>query len=173
MSIINILVGIILLVSGRRLFWLLLAALGFAFGWFAASQLFHVQNTLTALIVAGVCGVIGALLTIFLERLAVEVAGFLAGAYLASALFGAVGQGSGPSSWIVFIVGGLIGVVLVALIFEWALVILSSLAGASLIVGAVHLSQVLGFIALIALFAIGVALQTRRDKPRRRRERPA
>src|SRR5512144_242585 len=122
MPVINILVGIILLVAGRRLFWLLLAALGFAFGLMAASQLFHIENATIALAVAVGCGILGALLTIFLERLAVEVAGFLAGAYIASALTGG-GQGGFPS-WIVFVVGGIIGLVLVALLFEWALVAL-------------------------------------------------
>jgi len=58
--------------------------------------------------------------------------------------------------------------VLVLALFEWALIILSSLTGAALIVQTIHAGALLTAILFAVLFIVGVVIQAglrRRDQP--------
>ena len=57
-------------------------------------------------------------------------------------------------------VGGIIGIILMYAIFEWALMILSSLAGAMLVVEGLNLAGMVAIMVGIVLFVIGIAFQT-------------
>src|SRR5437879_8026611 len=81
--IISALIGTVILLFGRKLFWLCVAAVGFAAGVEITPHLVHEPSTLLALSVALVLGLIGALLAIFLQKIAIEVMGFIAGGKLA------------------------------------------------------------------------------------------
>jgi hypothetical protein len=70
--------------------------------------------------------------------------------------------------WVVFIVGGIIGVILVNAVLDWALIILSALAGSALIVDAIDLPQALAVIAFIALVLVGFSVQARELKREKR-----
>src|SRR5438046_797680 len=87
--ILSILIGAIILFFGRKLFWLCVAAVGFAAGVEFAPHLMHEPTPVLQLSVALVFGFIGALLAMFLQKIAIAVAGFLAGGKLAMALAGA------------------------------------------------------------------------------------
>ena len=68
--------------------------------------------------------------------MAVAIAGFLSGGYVASVLCAPLLGGSGiayPGAWLCFVIGGVLGAVLMLAFFNWALIILSSLSGAHLI----------------------------------------
>jgi hypothetical protein len=170
MAIMELIVGILLLVLGRKLFWLYVAALGFAAGMAIASQVLHIRQDTAALIIAIGFGILGALLALFFQNIAIGVAGFLGGAYVAVIAVGALGLDIASWAWMIFIVGGIIGAALVGVLFEWALVFISSLAGASLIVEALNLARPAALLVAIILFVIGIATQTR-QRPRHRRER--
>src|SRR6516165_118810 len=87
--ILSVLIGAIILFFGRRLFWLCVAAIGFATGMELAPHLMHEPTPILQLSVAIVFGFIGALLALFLQKVAIAIAGFLAGGKLAMALVGA------------------------------------------------------------------------------------
>src|ERR1051325_7668845 len=84
--ILGAIIGAIVLLFGRKLFWLCVAAVGFAAGVEFAPHLMHEPTPLLQLSVAIVFGFIGALLALFLQQIAIAVAGFLAGGKLAIAL---------------------------------------------------------------------------------------
>src|SRR6202040_2527735 len=84
--IISALIGAVILLFGRKLFWLFVAAVGFAAGVEFAPHLIHEPSPLLALTLALVLGFVGALLAIFLQKIAIAVAGFLAGGKLAVAI---------------------------------------------------------------------------------------
>lgn len=163
-----LLVGLLLLLLGRRLFWLFVAAAGFVAGVGVAPYILPHQSELFTLLVAVVLGILGALLAIFLQKLAVAVGGFVAGGYLAlvlaAPLFGATGVAY-PGGWLCFLVGGILGAILLLVFFNWALIILSSLQGAHLIIRG--LPFIKGFPALrhhhpilfVILAVIGIAVQ--------------
>jgi hypothetical protein len=132
-------VGLLLLLLGRRLFWLFVGAAGFVIGVEAAPYILPHQGELFTLIVALVLGLVGALLAIFVQKLAVAIGGFVGGGYLAAVLCAPLMGGVGmtyPGSWLCFLIGGILGAILMMVFFNWALIILSSLQGAHLIVRA-------------------------------------
>lgn len=158
--IIRLAVGALLLVLGRRLFWLFVAAVGFAAGWTVATDLLRLQPEWLALVIAVAAGLLGAALATFVQKTAVGLAGFLAGAFLASGLATMLSLPSAPWAWIAFIVGGILGAVLLGAAFEWALIGLSSLSGAMLIANALNLSSTLHLLVLLGLFVLGLIVQS-------------
>jgi len=71
---------------------------------------------------------------------------------------------------VAFIIGGVIGVILVGMFLDWALISLSTLAGASLVIEALSLSGGIGLVAFIVLIVIGITYQARelhRDRKKR------
>jgi len=98
-------------------------------------------------------------LAIFLQTIAIGIAGFLAAGYTLSALVGMLGLQTSAANWIVYIVGGIIGVILVSYLFDWAVITLSSLAGASLLVQAFLSGRAAGGLIFFILFIAGVVIQ--------------
>lgn len=147
------------MVLGRKLFWLFVAASGFAVGLTVATRLLHLQPEWVALLVGLGVGVLGALVAIFLQRLAVALAGFLAGAYIAVSLASMLGVTGTIAIWVILIIGGILGAALIAGIFEWALIGLSSLAGAGLVVEGLHLASGTALLVGGLLFIVGVIIQ--------------
>lgn len=158
LSVISLILGAALLIAGRKLFWLFVGAAGFVAGLQLATQFWQGPEIL-AIIIGLVVGVIFAVLAIFLQGVAIGVAGFLAGGYILTVLAGMLGLNQGAFSWIVYLIGGIIGVLLVIFLFDWALITLSSLAGASLITQSLLLPSEIGGIIFLALVIIGVVIQ--------------
>jgi hypothetical protein len=159
MNILRILIGILVLILGRKLFWLFVAVVGFAFGAALGTQLFQGQPDWLILVIALGAGLLGALLAIFLQEIAVAVAGFIGGGYIALILLNALGQDPGPASWLPFLIGGIIGLVLMIALFDWALIVLSSLVGAGLILQAIQLRRPIEGLLSLILVVIGIAIQ--------------
>jgi hypothetical protein len=65
-----------------------------------------------------------------------------------------------PLKWLIYLVGAIIGVILVSLLFDWAIISLSALAGASLILGAFSLEAGFARLAFLVLVIIGVVVQS-------------
>jgi hypothetical protein len=149
----------VILFFGRKLFWLCVAAVGFAVGVEIAPQLVHEPSSLLALVIALVFGVLGALLALFLQKVAIAVLGFLAGGKLACAIAAAFFVHYAQYSTIIFIAGGIIGAILLLAVFDWALIVVSSLIGAHLIQSAVVLPPTGSTILFIGLAVIGVLVQ--------------
>jgi hypothetical protein len=66
--------------------------------------------------------------------------------------------------WLPFVIGGIIGAILVSVLFDWALIVLSSLAGAAIITQALALSGAVGIGVILALTAVGVIIQASTDR---------
>ena len=159
MNIIFVLLGIALLIAGRRLFWLFVGALGFIVGFALATQFFASQSELVILAISLGVGLLGALLAVFLQQLAIGVAGFVAGGYGLLLLLDVIGLRLGIPTWIPFVVGGIIGAALLASLFDWALIVLSSLTGAGLVLEAIKAEAWLGIVIFAILFFIGLGIQ--------------
>jgi hypothetical protein len=159
MAAIRVIAGIALLLLGRRLFWLFVGALGFVAGVSFAPQFFPGQPEWVILIIALLAGLVGALLAVFLQGLAVAVSGFIAGGYLATSLMAMLGFGNDQIAWLPYVIGGIFGAILIVLLFDWALIILSSLVGSSLVVQSLQANQQTLTILFIILLIIGILIQ--------------
>jgi uncharacterized protein DUF4203 len=170
MHIAAIFVGIVLLAFGKRLFWLCVAAIGFVVAAHIAAVVLIHQPEGVRLAAALLVGVLGALTAIFLQKVAIAGAGFLAGGYFLMILMNASAAHADERAWIAFLIGGIIGAVLMVLAFDWALIILSSMMGAHLIVAHLHLARPAASLGFIALLVVGIVIQAnlgerRKDKP--------
>src|SRR5437868_10114343 len=158
-TIIGVLIGVVILFFGRKLFWLCVAAVGFAVGVEIAPLLINEPSSLLALLIALVFGVLGALLALFLQKIAIAVLGFLAGGKLAAAIAAAFFVQYAQYSTIVFVVGGVIGAILLLVVFGWALIVVSSFIGAYLIQSAIVLPPIGSTLVFVALAIIGILVQ--------------
>jgi len=158
LSFVNVILGAALLVAGRKLFWLFVGVIGFIIGVQVATRFFHGSDLVTLIAGLGL-GVIFAVLAIFVETLAIGIAGFLGGGYILLSLAGLFGLDKGILAWVIFIIGGIIGAVLIASLFDWALIIISSLAGSSMILNAFHFGRLIAALIFIVLLFIGLAVQ--------------
>ena len=160
MTVLNIIVGTALLFFGRRAFWLFVAGAGFVAGLSLANGILQVPQSIGVIIGIGI-GLLAALLAVFLQRFAINLAGFLAGGYIALQVLSMLNLEGGWATWLAFIVGGVVGVILVGMFLDWALISLSSLAGASLVTEALNLSNGIALVVFIVLIAIGISYQAR------------
>jgi hypothetical protein len=158
-AIVGLLIGIVILFFGRRLFWLCVAAVGFAVGVQIAPLIINEPSSVLALLIALVFGVLGALLALFLQKIAIAVLGFLAGGKLAGAIAAAFFVHYTQYSTIIFVVGGIIGAILLLAVFDWALIVVSSFIGAYLIQSAIVLPPTGSTLVFIGLAILGILVQ--------------
>ena len=155
----SVLIGVVILFFGRKLFWLCVAAIGFAAGVELAPRLVQEPSVLLSLTIALLLGIIGALLALFLQKIAIAVLGFLAGGKLAGAIAAAFFVHYAQHSTIIFLIGGVIGAILLLVLFDWALIVVSALIGAHLIQSVITLPQSGLTIVFIGLAVIGILVQ--------------
>ncbi|MGC9347890.1 MAG: hypothetical protein ACP5JG_07120 [Anaerolineae bacterium] len=101
-----------------------------------------------------------ALIAVFLQRLAAGVGGFLAGVYLIFGLFRLFGLDAATLiAWMLALFGGVIGAVLGVLLFDWAIIVLTALSGASLLVETLTINSPLSLLAFVVATAVGIIVQ--------------
>ena len=128
-GLIALVVGVLLLFFGKRLFWLAAALVAFLLGW----QLFgDLLGPGLSLVIAVVLGIVFAWLAIKFIRIAAYIVGFLAGAAALSLLMGVFEIDM--SGLFLAGIGGAIGLILVAIAFDWGLILITAWAGASAVV---------------------------------------
>jgi hypothetical protein len=158
LNLINLVLGAALLLAGRKLFWLFIGIVGFITGVQLAAR-FWGGPEWTAIVIGIVVGLLFALLAVFIEALAIGIAGFLVGGFVLTTFTNSLGFTDGLLFWLFFAIGGMIGLLLVMFLFDWALIVLSSLAGASLVVQALFAEGGPGGLAFIGLFLLGLIIQ--------------
>ncbi len=169
-SFIYLMVGIIFLTSGRKLFWLFVACVGFVIGFEYGGNLTGIKDPWGILILAFGTGVAGAFLAIFIQGFAICAAGFLIGGFAAINLLELTGYLSHQYFLPAFIAGGLIGLVLMVSLFDYALIFLSSIAGAFMIVHIIYMTPPVKTLVFLILAMSGAVFQAK-VHPRNYRQR--
>ena len=159
MYVINILVGAVLLLAGRKLFWLFVAMIGFANSFHFAQQIFGLHSPFVLLVLSVVVGILGAVIAIFFQKAAILVGGFATGGYIAMGLAAQLTGLPGQTIWLPYVVGGIIGAVVLYFVFDWALIFLSSLIGAILIVQTTAFRPMVELVLFFALVIAGAVFQ--------------
>ena len=157
--------GGLLLVFGRRLFWLFVGVVGFVVAYRLAGEL--LGGAATGWIIALAAGLLGAAAAVLVQRLVVTVAGLAAGAVGFVWLAEQLGWAPGLPTLLGALVAGLIGAALLRWLFELGLVALSALVGAALVVEGLALDEPRGAV-FVALAVVGALVQL--AGRRRRRE---
>lgn len=162
-GLIALIAGGLLLFFGKRLFWLAAALVAFLFGW----QLFgDLLGPMWSLVVAVVLGILFAWLAIKFIKITVYMVGFLAGAAALPFLAGTFGVDM--SGLVLAIIGGAIGLILVAVAFDWGLILITAWAGASAVTFAlqnwVSWGDSFSTIVFLVLMIVGVLWQASRKR---------
>lgn len=164
--------GFALLLAGRRIFWLVVGVVGFLFGFDLASRVLGLDSQGLGLLIGIFAGILGIFLAIFLQKVAIGLAGFLIGGYLTLSFLQADPGNISGNDLVAFLVGGLICAVLAVWLFEIALILLSSVAGAALVTQSLNLDGGAVPLAFAALAVVGIAVQAGIG-PRKHRRRVA
>jgi hypothetical protein len=159
MAIYYLFAGIALLILGRKLFWLFTGLIGFLLGLNFAQQFFPSLSQPALVLIALGVGVLGAFLAVMLEKIAIGLMGFIAGGYLVYLLFPTLSIQLGNLIWLFVILGGILGAVLASSMFDWALILLSSAVGASVIATHLTIPRPFPTVIAIALFIVGLVIQ--------------
>jgi hypothetical protein len=159
--------GAVLLIAGRRLFWLFVGLVGFftVYRWFEPYSGAGPNLRWAIAILAGLAGIV---LAIFLQRVAIAVAGFLVGGWFMAGVLGFQFAHARGMDLLLVLVAGVVAAFLALLAFDVALVVLSSLAGAQLIVEALHFDRGVARLLVVVLLVVGVAIQMGFTARRRR-----
>jgi Domain of unknown function (DUF4203) len=168
----NILAGLAVLFFGRRLFWLFVGCVGFIVGFELVDNALQGQSEWLILSIALGVGLLSAIASVFLQRIFIIIAGFFAGGYCLSTFAPTVLHVQGDAvMWIAFAVGGLLGALLTVMLLDPALIIMSSLAGATAVSQNVSLDPPARTALFVVLLVMGIAVQvgqyTRETKPQR------
>lgn len=154
----QIAVAAALLMLGRRLYWLFVAGVGFVVTMGLANEYLEVPEEWMKLALAIAAGLAGVLFAIFLQKLAVAIAGFAAAAYFAHAVAETIGL-EGSLLNVAVLVVGVLGAVFASVLFDWALILLSSLTGAALLVDAFDLEPTLALVVMVIVAIAGISIQ--------------
>jgi len=159
--------GLLLLLAGRRLFWLAVGLAAALLSWHFLHPTLG-DGWLGLALPAGV-GLLLGWLTVRFVRLAALLAGFLAGVLLLPAAGELLGLEVG---WYALaLAGGVGGMALVALAMKWGLVLATAFMGALILASglreSLHLSAPAANVVLLILMALGVAWQGMGMRPQR------
>lgn len=159
-TIVNVVFGLIVLTLGRKLFWLFVGLIGFTVGFHYGASVWQLQSQLLLFGIATLAGIIGAVLAVFFQKIAVGLAGFAGGGYITLNLINLMGIRLDQLEWLPYLIGGVIGMLMLFFIFDWALILISSLAGASMITEALSMNPRVEFGLFLALVVCGLVIQT-------------
>lgn len=155
----RVLFGCVALLAGRNVFWLFIGLLGFLVGADAAHVWLQDQPDWATLAVAIAAGVVGAVLAMLFERVAFSLAGFYAAAFVLIAIFRESGIAGDHAAAV--LVAGIAGAIFAALVMDWAIIVLSALAGAAAVVSVFAALPIVKLVSFLVLVAIGVGVQYR------------
>ncbi len=165
-TLVQLAAGGLLLITGKKLYWLFVGLCGAAAGLFISEFFFHPEGWGERVLVAVGIGAAFAILALILQRIMISVAGFIAGGFLGVSLVDTLQLTISNWNWVVFLLGGIIGVLIVQLLFDLSLVIISSFAGATLVIRALGLEGAKGLIILLVLILAGIVIQSAQSRPK-------
>ena len=156
--------GLLVLFFGKRLFWLAAGLIAFIFGWQFFANLFG--SGIFALILAVVLGIFFAWLAVRFFRIAAYFIGFLAGAFGFPFLLGLFGI---DFNWFLLaLIGGVLGLILVSAALDWGLILITAWVGAGAVLFGLQqqdwltISGTIETVVFFGLLILGVVWQASR-----------
>jgi hypothetical protein len=155
---IRALLGLLVLFLGRKLYWLMVGVGGLLAGMEFATTLLANSSPVVRVIVAIAAGLIGVLVAIIAQRVAFALLGFFGVGFIALTLTPAASSDAVHLTW--FVLAGLAGAIIAALLMDWAIIVLTALAGAAAIVTSFAMTPLIQTIVFVILAVVGIAIQS-------------
>lgn len=159
MQLITIVLGFVSLIGGAQLPWMFTGSAGYLVGVWLADVLGFNQNEWQVLTVASAVGLSAIFVTYYLRRLVIVITGFLAGGYISTTLPAIMGWKTVLEDWQGVLLVGTACAVILILWYKLALVLVTSLAGATLVVQHLSLAMVSKEALFVVLIVIGLTAQ--------------
>lgn len=151
--------GSLLLVLGRKLFWLFVAAGGYLISTTFVPQLLPNQPESIILTISIMAGLTGALMAVMVQKFAVGLTGFVAGGYFVYYLLQNILLNTGQAQWLAILAGGLVGAVLAGSMIDWALILVTTTSGVTLVSQGLALPMPFSAILMLCLYILGIFVQ--------------
>lgn len=152
-------VGAVLLLFGRRLFWLLVAVVGFAVGFSLAEAYLTVGSGVLQWVVGLFVGLLAALAAIFLQRFAVAVGGAFIAGYGVFWYLTLTWDPLQTWHWILVVGAGLIGLLVARHVFDFGLIFFSAIGGATLLLESLPITAATSRWLFLILVVFGAFVQ--------------
>lgn len=159
MQLILIVLGFVSLVGGSQLSWMFVGTVGFLLGIALANFLQLNNNEWQILTIASAAGMVGVFLSYYLRRILVLLAGFLAGGFISVTLPQVLGWKSYLEDWQAFIVVSAACALIILLWYNLALILVSAVLGATLIVQNLTIPTVGNEAMFVVLIIFGLTAQ--------------
>jgi len=163
--VLQVILALAMLFLGRKLFWVFVGSIGFITATELATANLTAQPEWVIVLIGLAAGIFGALLAIFFQAGAIGFAGILGGGYLGLLLMRYLSITNQTAQTIAYIVGAVIGLILMILLFDYALIALSSLSGSLILIETVGLSGWLFWVLAAIIAVIGISVQYRQLEP--------
>ena len=160
-GVVQILCGAVLLLLGRRLFWLLVGTVGFVLGFLLAETWIDAGGEALRWLVGLGLGLAAALVAVLVQRFAIAAAGTLVAGYSAWWYLSLSGGPLELWQWLVVGAAAVVGLLLAQTVFDFGLVLLSSLAGATLVLEGFGTEPPASRWLFLGLVVLGIAVQAR------------
>jgi hypothetical protein len=160
MSIVSAGFGFLMLIVGRPFYGVFVGAIGFMIGAYLVERYPFLTPANWNPVVMPLIIAVGFVLSTYLaKRWAARVAGFIAGGYILYQLPVVLGA---PATWgspVLFAIAGAVCFILLLVSFDFALMVLSSLLGTTLILQVLHVSTIDPIAMFFILLIFGVITQ--------------
>ncbi len=164
-----VVLGVLLLFLGRKVFWLFVGAVAFLAIMTIVPQYIKHHESIVFYVALGI-GSLAAGAAWFFQKVALRFAGFLAGGYVFFSLWEKYATTDVLPWWLPFVLGGILGAVLFSFLFEWALIVLSSVTGAFLISQQFEFETNLSIGLMVVLALFGIVAQSKMKRGKKARE---
>ncbi len=160
---VGVLVGVVLLFWGRKVFWLALAVMGFFIGFHLASEWTLHMTREMSLLAAGVGGLAGLAITLWLPRMAAAVGGFFFGFILALYTLPWIGL-EGPLVLVVGLGVAILFALASSYLLRTAISLTTSFAGALMMTHSIPRLLPWEMLSILLLTLVGFFFQMRRKR---------
>ena len=159
MQLILIVLGFVSLVGGSQLSWMFVGTVFFLMGAELADIFRFNESEWQILTIASAAGMIGVFLSYYLRRITVLLAGFLAGGFISIYLPQVLGWKTFLESWQAFILVGAACGLIILLWYNLALILVSAVLGATLVVQNLSITAVSQEAMFVVLIIFGLTAQ--------------
>lgn len=159
MQLILVVLGFVSLLGGNLLPWMFVGCAGFVLGGYLAGAMGFDQSEWQLITVSTVSGMVGIFLTFYVRKIMVLVAGFLAGGFISLTLPDILGWEMPLGEWQAFLLVGAACLVILLLWYNLSLILVSTLAGATLILQNMRFGSISQEAIFVVLLVFGLIAQ--------------
>jgi len=152
-------IGFLNLLAGRPFYAVFVGSIGFWVGTFLTDRVLIASPGWNDIVLPLILAAFGALGAFVFRRISADLAGFIAGGYLAMNLPTVFGASGDWDSWILFVLGGGVSFILLLIWFDFTLILLSSMTGVAFILSNLRVTTIDIYTMFLVLIIFGILTQ--------------